>query len=502
MEPTTWTAQPVRVVETHISVLLFFGDRVYKLHKPVRFDFLDFTDREARATDCHREVELNRRLAPDVYLGVADLVMDGTPIDHMVVMRALPEDRQLAALLRSGEVAKAVLDQIAAVLASFHAAATRSAEITASASSAELAHRWQENFDEVGRLVDNPLDAGMESEIRLLVDLWLGSHQGLLEERMAQGFICDGHGDLQASDIYCLEDGVRILDCLEFSDLLRWGDVCADVAFLVMDLERLGHPEAARAFVDAYEHHSGHRLPPSLLHLHVALRAYIRAKVGCLRSAKTDTASEPVDLQALALIHLRAARSALVLIGGLPGTGKSTLAAALARETGWRLLRSDEVRQARPADDDRYAPASRAAVYEDLLEIGRADLAQGRSVILDASWSSAQERDLAAQVAAETGVELLTICCRCDASVGATRIKERLAQGADPSEATVAVRDAMRARFDPWPSAVVVDTSRASIDATLEAAFVGLASALPSAVGLDPSGPEGTKVPASRGFSL
>ena len=234
------------------------------------------------------------------------------------------------------------------------------------------------------------LDPSVETEIRGLVARWLTSHHALLETRIAEGHICDGHGDLQASDIFCLDDGVRILDCLEFSDTLRWDDVCADVAFLAMDLERLGRPDAARMFVRAYERHSGARLPPSLLHLHIALRAYVRAKVACLRSEQSAVALDSThDLQVLALKHLRSARSALLLVGGLPGTGKSTLAAGLADETGWVLVRSDEVRQQRPLVPDRYAPEAVAAVYDELLRTAREHLEQGESVILDASWVSA-----------------------------------------------------------------------------------------------------------------
>ena len=272
-ESPSFVTAPVRVVETHISVLLFFGDKVYKIHKPVHLDFVDFRDRTARAADCHREVELNRRLAPDVYLGVADLVMDGEPVDHMVVMRALPQGRQLASLLQSGEDIETWLDRVAAVLSSFHRTAVRSAEISECASPSALALKWKDNFDEVARGSSTlKLDREIEVEIRCLVARWLSSHRALLETRLAQGRVCDGHGDLQASDIYCLDDGIRILDCLEFSDRLRSDDVCADIAFLAMDLERLGRPDAASLFVRAYERHSGHRLPPSLLHLHIGLR--------------------------------------------------------------------------------------------------------------------------------------------------------------------------------------------------------------------------------------
>ena len=301
MEATSGTYPTLRIAETHISILIFAGDKVYKVRKPVRFDFVDFTDRAERSLDCHREVDLNRRLSPDVYLGVADLVMDGEPVDHMVVMRALPEERQLASLLRRDADIETWVDSVAATLSTFHATAKRSAQISACASPAALADKWEQNFEEVARLVNTALDPSTESEIRSLVALWLGSHRALLETRIAEGHICDGHGDLQASDIFCLDDGARILDCLEFSDALRWDDVCADVAFLAMDLERHGRPNAARLFVKAYERYSGTRLPPSLLHLYIALRAYVRAKIACLRSQQDAKAENPArDLQILA----------------------------------------------------------------------------------------------------------------------------------------------------------------------------------------------------------
>ncbi len=152
-----------------------------------------------------------------MYLGVADLVMDGEPVDHMVVMRALPQGRQLASLLQGDENLETWLDRVAAVLSSFHRTAVRSPEISKCASPSALALKWKENIDEVKRLVDSSMDPGIEAEIRCLVAHWLDSHQALLETRLAEGHVCDGHGDLQASDIYCLDDGIRILDCLEFS---------------------------------------------------------------------------------------------------------------------------------------------------------------------------------------------------------------------------------------------------------------------------------------------
>jgi len=464
----------VRVVETHISVLVFVGDRVYKLRKPVHFDFLDFTDRSVREADCRREVELNRRLAPDVYLGVADIEMDGVAIDHMVVMRALPEERRLATLVRSGADVAGWLEQVATTLVAFHAGARRSPAISGAATERALEATWEANFEETQRFVGAVLDPSWDREIHATTSRWLSTHVALLDRRITSGWVCDGHGDLQAEDIFCLDDGVRILDCIEFSDQLRYGDVCADVAFLAMDLERLGRRDASERFVRDYESRVGEEFPRPLLHHYIAQRAYVRAKVACLQFEQgvegCDRAAR--ELHALSLRHLRRARQALVLVGGLPGSGKSTLAAGLAAETGWALLRSDEVRLelqppqgSRPVEAadapgaGRYAPEAVGAVYDDLVRRAGRHLDEGEPVILDASWIDAARRAAAARVAADTGSELLELCCTCDDSVAAERMDTRRRAGGDVSEATPQIRDAMAQRMAAWPSAITVDTS-------------------------------------------
>ena len=439
MEPTNGTTATVRIAETHISILIFAGDKVYKIRKPVHFDFLDFTDRRDRAADCHREVDLNRRLSPDVYLGVADLIMDGEPLDHMVVMRSLPEERQLASLLRSDTAIETWLEPVAATLSSFHARAARSAEISASASPSALAHKWEENFEEVAHLINSTLDPAVEAEIRGLVARWLTSHHALLETRITEGHICDGHGDLQASDIFCLDDGVRILDCLEFSDALRWDDVCADVAFLAMDLERLGRPDAARMFVRAYERHSGARLPPSLLHLHIALRAYVRAKVACLRSEQSAVAAGlrarsagagpqapaqcPVSTSACWWAPWHREKYARRRIGRRDRLGSRALRRGPATTTiGYPIV-------TRPKPS---LPCTRN--FSGLLEnissrASRSFSMHPGSAPNNVPGPSRSHRRLR--------TELLAICCTCEKLVGADRIRRRLTRGDDVSEATV-----------------------------------------------------------------
>jgi len=461
---------PVRVVETHISVLVFVGDRVYKLRKPVHFDFLDFTDRAVREADCRREVELNRRLAPDVYLGVADIVMEGEAIDHMVVMRALPDERRLATLVQEGVDVDIWLARVATAVAEFHAGAGRSPAISEAGTEHALQAAWDANFDETRRFVGTILDPVADGEIRHAVSRWLASHRALLEDRIVSGRVCDGHGDLRAEDIFCLDDGIRILDCIEFSDELRYGDVCADVAFLAMDLERLGRPDAAERFVLQYEAQAGERLPRPLLHHYIAQRAYVRAKVACLQveQGSEDADRDARGLHVLALRHARLSRQVLVLVGGLPGTGKSTLAVGLSAETGWAVLRSDDLRRelqppeevaSSGADAGRYEPAAVSAVYDELLLRARRHLDEGEPVILDASWIDARQRAAAVRAAAETGSELVELCCTCEEPVATARMNERSRGRDHVSEATPEVRSVMAERMDPWPSASTVDTA-------------------------------------------
>jgi aminoglycoside phosphotransferase family enzyme/predicted kinase len=476
------------IVETHASILFFVGDRVYKLRKPVQFDFLDFRLRTNRQTDCEREVTLNRRLAPDVYVGVADLLMEGEPIDHLVVMRRMPEARRLAAFARQGADLDSWLRQVAEVLASFHRKAERSPDISAHATGAALRAIWEDSFAETDPFVGTVLDEAAEAEIRSLAFRWIEGRKPLLDERIASGCICDGHGDLQAEDIFCLDDGIRILDCIEFSDLLRHCDVCADVAFLVMDLERLGRPEAAVRFLLDYQELAGDRFPESLVHQYCASRAYVRTKVACLRSAQLSDGArgDAHQLQAMALDHLRLGRVRLVLVGGLPGSGKSTLAAGLRVTTDWKVLRSDEIRQTMcgpsmepiPVNEGsfgylegRYSPAMTTSVYQELLGRAEHSLGLGESVILDASWVDASLRDAAKLMADRTSSDLIELRCIANPEEATARIMRRLSDHTDISEATPEVSLMMGRSMDPWASAVVVDTTALTPEAAVARAL-------------------------------
>jgi uncharacterized protein len=486
LAPETFAA----AVETHSAVVYFAGDRAYKMKKPVDLGFLDFSSREARAEACAREVELNRRYAPDVYLGVAD-VRDpaGQSCEHLVVMRRMPASRRLAALVRSGAPVTGSLRQVARILAASHASATRSTLIADQGSRDALLRRWDDNLSQAMSVRGRALDAETVTEIGRLARKFLAGRAPLFAARIAAGRVMDGHGDLLADDIYCLDDGPRILDCLDFDDRLRWLDGLDDAAFLAMDTERLGAAGLARQFIDWYAEYSGDPAPASLRHHYVAYRAFVRAKVACIQCAQSiqagagdlAAAGQARQLAGLALRHLRAGAVTMVLVGGLPGTGKSALAGALADRLGWTVLNSDRIRKelagvpaghpaAAPFEAGIYAEAWTNRCYGELLRRAVALLADGESVMLDASWISAGHRAAAATAAARAGADLVQLCCTAPAGLAERRMAAR---PPCPSDANPQIARQMAAVLEPWPDATTIDTGRGGVGGSDESGAFG-----------------------------
>lgn len=468
-----WTAPYVQVRETHSGVVALVGDRAYKAKKPVRTGFLDFSTHARREAACARELVLNRRLAPDVYLGVAHVTdPGGGPSEPMLLMRRMPEDRRLSTMVTKGAPLGNALAALGHLMAEFHRTARRGPDVDHEGTVGALRTRWQANLRETRAMSAGVLPEESLQEIERLVLAYLDGRRDLFDHRIAESRIVDGHADLIADDVFCLPDGPRVLDCLDFDDHLRFVDCVDDVAFLAMDLEYLGRADLADEFLDGYTAASrGAETPPSSLwHHYIAYRAFVRAKVDCIQhtQGRDDAAAAACRHTDLALDHLRRGTVRLGLVGGLPGTGKSTVAAALADRVDAVLLSSDRLRAELPAvgalhdpsggyRSGTYTPEATALVYAEMLTRARVHLQQGESVILDASWTDETHRRQAATLAADTLSTVVPLRCSAPRSVAADRIQNR---DAGYSQATPAVADAMAATAHPWPEASALDTTR------------------------------------------
>ncbi|MEM9561695.1 MAG: AAA family ATPase [Actinomycetota bacterium] len=485
---TGWPVGPIEaelattVVETHLSRVFLTPDRAYKQLKPVTTSFVDLASREDRLVAASREHALNRRISPDVYLGTAEVVENDELAERLLVMRRLPTARRLDRLLDTPSADDHLRD-VARLLAAMHAGqpAVRG-DGAVGATREMLAANWDDAFGTLAPLVGPVLPDGPFRQLRDLVDAYLVGRGPLFAERIEGGWVRDGHGDLRAEHVFCLDDGPRLIDCLAFRDDLRVTDVLLDVAFLAMDLHRLAGPATALALVRHYDEFAAERHPSTLAHHYVAYRAAVRAKIAAFRHANgvPGAAAEVVEYLDLARQHLLVGQPRLVLVGGGAGVGKSTVAAGVADALGAVWLRADEVRKqlAGLSTDDHapappgqglYRPEFRDRVYDELLRQAALLLERGESVVLDATWSTGHRRARARELAGRTAATRCEIECRAPLDVARERIARRLASLVDPSDATPAIADHIASEFEAWSEADVVDTSSSIADSIAEA---------------------------------
>jgi aminoglycoside phosphotransferase family enzyme/predicted kinase len=502
LRPAFYPHRPssVRLVQTHISWVFIAGTRVYKVKKPVDFGFLDFSTLRKRAHACRREVELNRRLAPGLYLGVApifgrrssgrdvksasppeySLTRPGRVIEYAVAMRLLPRERLLTTLLSRRTASAADLRRVARRIAVFHAGAAAASPRWRGIG--VLAENLRENFRETVPFLGKTVSGGDYLVVWDYNHDFLVRRRTLLERRAREGRIRDGHGDLHAEHIVLLRGSVLVYDCIEFSDRLRQCDVAADIAFLYMDLLHHGRPDLAATLMNEYLRRTGDWEVRLLVPFYACYRAVVREKVESFRLAdpgisparKREAAGRAARYFRLASeLARRDARPRLILVGGLPGSGKSTIARALAERIGADCLSSDVLRKELAGAEPGarlpaavgagiYSAAMSALTYRELQAQAERQLHAGRSVVLDATFGRVAARRPAAALARTVGAVFVAAECRCSPRLARERLASRAHPGyAGPSDAGWEVYRSMRRTFEPFgPDAVPVDTSR------------------------------------------
>jgi uncharacterized protein len=464
----------VELRDTHISWVFLAGELAYKVKKPVSFPFLDYGTLEHRHEMCREEVRLNRRLAPKIYLRVVaigrsgdrySLISEDDPaaIEFAVEMRRVEEDRSLAALVARGELEPAHIADVARRIARFHSEASiappdRTVETLVAA--------LEENLSTLR-------DAGAEVLAGCRLDAterftrsFLGARRGELEGRAKEGMVRDCHGDLRAEHVIVpAENGIYIYDCVEFDPALRQIDVAADLAFLVMDLSHLGAEELSFGLVEAYRRAGGDPGDDALLSFFASYRAWVRAKIACLRSlelAEADRERQRQHAEADQFLRLghrfawRSRRLLVLVVCGVARSGKTTLARELAAISGFPQVSSDVIRKrlAGIAISERggaelYSSESTMRTYRVIGERAREEVRRRGGVIVDATFHRRSERAAFRSGMGDVSARILFVECRAAPEVLLARVRERERKRGRVSDADAAVLQRQLAELEP-----------------------------------------------------
>ena len=430
-------------IQTHISHVFLAGDFAYKLKKPVDLGFLDFREPGARRDLCLDELSLNRRLAPWVYLEVLAVVRregglalaplespDGEPVEYVLKMVRLDQERMMDRLLDQGQVREEDARALARLLARFYATARGGPEVDFAGRPEQVRLNVEENFRQTEAYQDICVAPARWRAIRDYSLGFMRQNWGLFQERVAQGRIVDGHGDLHSGNINLPVEGEPVVfDCIEFNQRFRLQDAACDLAFLAMDLDHHGRPELRRALMDEYLAQSHDTGLEQVLDFYLCYRAVVRAKVyGFMHDDPgLELAERFRDLDRARAYFRQAARYAggeppyfLVCLMGKMGTGKSYLARRLSQALGWPRVASDVVRKQRAglrsgqASRDAwgqglYGRATTDDTYQALCRRAASRLAMGASIIVDASFGSEARRRRFLELAEEQGAQPLFV---------------------------------------------------------------------------------------------
>jgi len=466
---------------THISWVFLSEHDAYKVKRPVNFGFLDFTSCEKRRAACEAEVTLNRRLAPNTYLGVVPVFADAhgrlqfAPptaqiVDWAVHMRRLPDNGRADTLCDANLLSLEHMDRLAARLAQFHAAARRADDVNHFGTVEALTLNVEENFEQAAGDIARFITTTQAEEVTRWQLDFLREHEALINARIKHGHICEGHGDLRLEHVYFgPNDTIHVLDCIEFNQRFRCGDVCSDIAFLAMDLAWHEQVPLAERLLARYALEANDYGLYRLVDFYESYRAYVRGKIACfithdLSLSREHQITAAQQARSYFLLALGATRkplapSRLIAVGGLIASGKSTIAEQLARAIAAPIVEADRTRKSMlgiaPTDSaggqawhGAYNASMTERVYHELLNRADAVLSSHRTVIIDASFRSASFRSAARALATRHNIPFHFIECRSSDEVCKKRLVAR-AQHNSVSDARIELFDTFKSQYEP-----------------------------------------------------
>ena len=465
----------VEVVETHISWIFLAGEYAYKLKKPVKFGFLDFSTPELRRHFCAQELRLNQRYAAQIYLeligfgpSLQEPVWAGSPpIETAVRMRRFPESGRLDHLQTAGLLGPREIDAFASRIAQFHQSASVARHDTPFGSVELLRETLDVNFRTL-RDATGPSEAGRIDALEHWSDDACVRLAPLIDARRQAGAVRECHGDLHLANMVWFNDDALLFDCIEFNDGLRWIDTLNDIAFMLMDLESRGELALANRFLDRYLVATGDYGGIPLLPLFKQYRALVRAAVNALRLNQSGISGEERACDSslvhryieLAESYARIRQPWMILMHGLPGSGKTTVAVQIAPELDAVCLHSDVERKRlagvgatersdSPLDGGLYTSSASQATYGRLLELTKALLCAGQTVIVDAAFADRSRRMEFVELAKQCGAQARIISMDIPPDTLRARVARREGLSGEYSEAGLAVLERALARYEP-----------------------------------------------------
>ncbi len=487
--------EPIQLIQTHVSYVLLTGDYAYKVKKPVNFGFLDFSSLEKRRHFCLEELRLNRRGTADLYLEVLPITQSGDryllggsgdPVEYVVKMRQFPANTLFSELFDQGQLTEDLLIRLAKVLAQFHAGAQTNDYIRSFGLVSQIRQAIDENYEQTLKYIGGPQTQEQFDQTRQYTDRLFAEQTALFNRRIEQDRIRECHGDVHLRNIALWQDQILLFDCIEFNEPFRFVDVMFDIAYIIMDLDARDRQDLSTVFLNAYLEETGDWEGLAVLPLYLSRQSYVRAKVlsfllddpSIPAAVKQESAQTAARYYRLAWEYTQPQPGRLFIMSGLSGSGKSTVARWVARQTNGIHIRSDAVRKhlagvplSDRGDASLYTPEMTQKTYDRLLELGLMLAGFGYTVILDAKYDRTTLRQPVVQQAQANQIPVKILSCTAPLEVLQERLHSRTG---DVSDATVEIL--AQQQMDPYtaseqPLVVTVDTTR-----SLEEALSGLLS--------------------------
>jgi len=436
----------VEIIQTHISYVALTGRFAYKIKKSVNFGFLDFSTLEKRKFFCEEEVRLNKRLCPEIYLGIVpisqkdnnfELNGKGKIVDYAVKMKEFPQEKIMTKQLENDKIDEEVLDKICDILDDFYKKGECSKEIDSFGKVETIKKNTDENFDQTESVIDVTIPKEIFNYIKKVTNEFLDKKKELFEKRIKDGFIKDCHGDLHSGNIVVSNKDVFIFDCIEFNTRFRYSDLASDLGFLAMDLDFQGSPYASSYFINSYVGKSGDQGIYDVLNFYKCYRAYVRGKVLGFKlndphikvKEKKEIIENARKYFYLAYYYAKLfskdfikSKPIFFITSGLTGTGKTTVARKISTDYNNCLISTDEIRKELQGinkferhhdayNTGLYSPDKMMQTYEKALEKADKLLSKDKSVTLDATFKTKKLRDMARDIAKKNSAIFIILHC-------------------------------------------------------------------------------------------